>query len=202
MRETNRRVLLASIALTTLVVAGGCESDGEPSAGTDAGFPTDDAGAARPDAGPPARTDAGPPLPRYAGLPVSCWLPPNSLCNPANNEGCPDDEACDLGTEPGGRHIIACFPPPAAQQLGEACDNEAGPFCRGGLRCMDGECMDTCCGDDECTVAGERCVPLAPDLGTLGVCRDSAAPMCQPPGGSCRSASDCCSRDCHIDHCH
>lgn len=27
-------------------------------------------------------------------------------------------------------------------------------------------------------------------------------PMCAPPGGSCRSAGDCCSGFCHIDHCH
>ena len=165
-----------------------------------------DAAPARADAGPPPtptpapRLDAGPP-PRYAGLPASCWLPPNSFCNPANNEGCEPGEACDLAVEPSGRPIIACFPPPAEQALGDPCNNEAGPFCQGGLRCVDRRCMDTCCSDAECGDL-ERCVPLEPDLGTLGVCRDGAAPACQPPGGFCRQASDCCSRDCHFDHCH
>ncbi|MGF1465103.1 MAG: hypothetical protein ACFCGT_03130 [Sandaracinaceae bacterium] len=154
------------------------------------------------DAGAPVERDSGPPLPRFEGLPIDCWLPRNSFCNPANNDGCRDDEACDLTVDPDGQPLIMCFPPPATEALGDTCDNQRGPFCAGGLRCMERRCMDTCCADAECTVAGERCVPLDPRYGALGVCRVDDAPDCGRPGDPCRQASDCCSRDCHIDHCH
>ena len=186
-------------SLSLAFVVFGCqEPGGAPDAGTDAGA------VAPPmrDAGPPTRPDNGPPLPRFDGLPVSCWLPPGSTCNPANNDGCAADEACDLAVDPAGRPIITCFPPPATAALGTACNNQTGPFCQGGLRCMDRVCMDTCCTDRECTVEGERCVPLEPQLGTLGVCRTDDGPDCALPGEPCSQASDCCSFDCHVDHCH
>lgn len=188
--------------LVVLLLMAGCESAPGPDEMTvDAGPAMPDAGARR-DAGAPIRRDAGPPLPRFSRLPASCWLPPNTLCNPANNDGCEADEACDLALEPDGRPIIACFPPPVEQELGDRCNNERGPFCRGGLRCSDGMCMDTCCDDSECTLEGERCIPMNPDLGSLGVCREFTPMACQPPGGPCGGATDCCSNDCHLGHCH
>ncbi|MEM6959111.1 MAG: hypothetical protein AAF411_17995 [Myxococcota bacterium] len=156
---------------------------------------------------PPPVTPPPPPpetLPRYEGLSLDCWLPPNSYCNPANNEGCAAGEACDVASDERGRAIVACFPPPAEQQLGEACNNESGPFCAGGLRCMVDRCMDTCCTDSECAV-GERCAPLDASLGSLGVCSSAPVtppPTCSPPGGFCAGNGDCCSNDCHFDHCH
>lgn len=160
-----------------------------------------------PDAGPQPdddpRPDAGPLPPRFSGLPLGCWVPRNSFCNPANNDGCEPDEACDLSEEPSGRPIIMCFPPPATEPLGAACNNSTGPFCQGGLRCMSGRCMDTCCSDAECTAPGERCVAMfEPHIGTLGVCDEDDGSTCSPPGGPCRRPSDCCSNICHIDHCH
>ncbi len=187
-------------------VAFACTGE-DPIVTGDAGTPPDemDAGAtdmARPDTGPPPPpVDMGPPAPRFEGLPFECWLPRNSFCNPANNDGCAPDEACDIAVDEQGQPIVMCFPPPAEQQLGEVCDNSAGPFCAGGLRCMGGECRDTCCEHSECS-GGERCVPLDPLLGTLGICADDAGPTCAPPGGRCSRPSDCCSNVCHIDHCH
>jgi len=193
------------LTLFWIVVALGACSTDDGAVDRDAAATMDaaaiDTGSPRPDGGPVSR-DAGPPPPRFEGLPVSCWLPPNSVCNPANNDGCAADEACDVALDAEGRPIVTCFPPPATQELGETCNNEGGPFCVGGLRCMDGECMDTCCTDAECAAPGERCIALEPDLGSLGVCDDASTPSCQPPGAFCRSSSDCCSSDCHVGHCH
>jgi hypothetical protein len=169
-----------------------------------------DGGAASPDGGATASLDSGPrrdastppPLPRFPGLPTSCWLPPGSDCNPATNEGCGADEACDIARDESDRIVVVCFPPPATEDVGARCDNSAGPHCRGGLRCMEGFCRDTCCDDRECTAPGERCVPLDPRAGTLGVCSAETGPSCGGPGAFCRGAEDCCSRDCHFDHCH
>lgn len=196
MRATSTTLLL--LALTAMAV--GCETTGDP-APSDAESDAGPADAGRLiDAGRPVQRDAGPPPPRYVGLPVSCWFPPNSFCNPANNEGCDAGEACDLGSD-NGQPIVACFPPPADRGLGQACDNDTGPFCQGGLRCMGGECMDTCCTDDECPDT-ERCVPLDQTLGSLGVCQSGERPVCEGPGGFCRDAPDCCSGVCHVGHCH
>lgn len=192
---TRVAVLALSVGLLSLAC-------GEPSAPLDAGSDAGMVPPPRPDAGPIVRPDHGPPLERFRGLPVSCWLPPGSECNPANNDGCAADEACDLAVDELNRPIVVCFPPPATELLGAFCNNRNGPFCAGGLRCMDGVCLDTCCTDSECTVDGERCVALEPDLGTLGVCRVDDGPPCGGPGASCREAGDCCSRDCHIGHCH
>jgi len=189
-----------AIPLLTIGLAA-CTSSTDPAA--DAGPSAPDTGpiVTAPDAGA-TRPDAGPPLPRFDGLPTSCWLPPNSSCNPANNDGCAADEACDVAAEPPtGRPIVMCFPPPAEQELGESCANDTGPYCRGGLRCMDGACMDTCCTDAECS-GDERCVPLDATLGTLGVCDDDEAPTCEGPGGFCAGNGDCCSGICHSGHCH
>ncbi|MEM1416655.1 MAG: hypothetical protein AAGH15_17215 [Myxococcota bacterium] len=195
------------LGLLALLITAGCGEDAVAGDPGDAGNTEIDAGSGMPDAGMPStdsgvvRPDAGEPLPRYEGLPFSCWILRNSFCNPANNAGCAADEACDIAIDEEGRPIVACFPPPADQQLGEACDNSAGPWCAGGLRCSGGVCMDACCEDSECP-APQRCVALDPSLGTFGVCAESSGPMCFPPGSTCRQASDCCSNICHIDHCH
>ncbi|MEM9073161.1 MAG: hypothetical protein AAGE52_31945 [Myxococcota bacterium] len=198
---SSQRFVVSLVSLS-LVAALGCAS--ESSDGMDADMDAGtDAMVSRPDTAPPPRMDAGPPLPRYPGLPIGCWIPRNSFCNPANNQGCAAGEACDVAGDAMGRPIIQCFPPPADQGLGEACNNDTGPFCEGGLRCMSGQCMDTCCDRSECA-AGERCVPLDPGLGSLGVCAedDGGGGTCARPGAFCGTNADCCSNICHIGHCH
>ncbi|MEM9071359.1 MAG: hypothetical protein AAGE52_22830 [Myxococcota bacterium] len=161
------------------------------------------------DAGTPgAHVDAGPrnlgrdERPRFAGLSRSCWLHPNSFCNPATNEGCDEGEVCDVRFAMSGMtSTISCFATPATQRLGDLCDDERGLFCEGGLRCVYGECMDSCCEDAECD-DGLHCAPLLPAVGSLGVCTDSSFLICAPPGGFCAQPSDCCSLECHVGHCH
>lgn len=204
--RTSRLVLGVISALASASIAVGCGSSVEPEGDEmDSGAMAAPDGGAQPGPGPGPAPGPGPgpgsTLPRYPGLSLDCWFPPNSFCNPANNEGCAPDEACDIGSEPDGRPVVACFPPPADARLGEACNNQTGPFCRGGTTCMDGVCMDICCSDTECP-APERCVPLDASLGTLGVCRVSAGPSCQPPGAFCQQTADCCSQICHLGHCH
>jgi hypothetical protein len=127
-------------------------------------------------------------------LPPSCWGGLKS-CNPVTNEGCDGVEgwACDLSTEG-----PQCFDPPNKKKLGELCSNSQGPHCQGGLTCDGSRCAAFCCANEDCQ-GEEVCEPFG-DQGTLGVCRDPGA--CKPSGGSCSKAADCCSGDCHIDHCH
>ncbi|MBL8682259.1 MAG: hypothetical protein JNK05_24035 [Myxococcales bacterium] len=139
---------------------------------------------------------------RFAGLSERCWRSPLSECNPANNEGCPPGRVCDLARNASGNTVIACVDVRATATLGAACSYDSGPYCIGGLRCSMGRCADTCCSDAECA-AGQSCVPLDSLLGSLGVCRQGGPPPpCAPAGEFCRTNSDCCSNDCHDDHCH
>lgn len=191
-----------AVGALLIFAALGCTNSRSGASGSDASVPDaqPDAAVSTPDASPPR--DAQAPPPRYASLSISCWVPPNSFCNPADNSGCAADEACDVATDENGQPIVTCFPPPAEQGLGQPCSNDRGPFCAGGLRCMDGQCMDTCCENSECA-APLRCVPLDSRLGSLGVCSDAPPmPACARPGAFCAQSSDCCSNDCHIGHCH
>jgi hypothetical protein len=128
-------------------------------------------------------------------LPASCWSGLKS-CNPTTNEGCDGASgwACDLGN--GGAQ---CFEPPNTQKLGESCDGSKGPFCEGGAHCGGKTCEAFCCTKEDCQ-GDEVCEAFNAKQGTLGVCRKPGA--CKGSGGSCTKDADCCSGDCHIDHCH
>lgn len=130
-------------------------------------------------------------------LPASCFVGAAS-CNPLSNAPCGQGEACDLGVDGTGTPALSCFPPPNTQILGQACDPQSGPFCAGSMTCFNGTCAPYCCSNSDCR--GVPCTPFDASLGTLGACAE--APMCQPAGGPCAVAADCCSNDCHLDHCH
>ena len=139
-------------------------------------------------------------LPRT--LPLSCWLPPGSFCDPRNGSGCDTGagETCDVATKDDSVRVM-CLPGPNTQGEGQACDVGAGPFCAHGLRCTSGVCRPFCCDDSDCP-AGQTCNPMS-DAGALGSCIEGAAqPMCAGPGGFCQAAGDCCSGNCHVGHCH
>ncbi|MDC3958798.1 hypothetical protein [Polyangium jinanense] len=121
-----------------------------------------------------------------------------ATCNPLTNAGCMGaGEACDFG-EKQGKPGFSCYPPPNEAKEGEACNNASGPFCAPTLHCY-GTCKKFCCASAECA-QGETCEPFDAALGTLGFCRDPSA--CSPAGGPCQKPEDCCSMDCHVDHCH
>jgi hypothetical protein len=189
MKQWSSSVLVASLLI-------GCAPSVRPS--PDAA--TEDA-ASGPDAAEDVANDRVAPQ-RFAGLSESCWRSPLSECNPANNDGCPAGRVCDLARNASGNTVVACVSVRATATLGAACSYDSGPYCVGGLRCSMGRCADTCCSDAECA-AGQSCVPLDSRLGSLGVCRQGGPPPpCAAPGGFCRTNSDCCSNDCHADHCH
>ncbi len=124
----------------------------------------------------------------YAGL---------AMCNPLTNAGCTNaGEACDYGTKAGNVGFY-CYPPPNEVPEGQPCTAH-GPYCAPTFHCF-GVCKKFCCADNECA-QGESCVPFDAAQGTLGFCRDPN--VCSPPGGPCQKAEDCCSMDCHDDHCH
>jgi hypothetical protein len=127
-------------------------------------------------------------------LPASCWGGLKS-CNPLTNEGCDGAEgwACDLSTSG-----FQCFEPPNTQKPGESCSNQSEPYCQGGNHCDGSTCAAFCCAKEDCP-GEEVCEPLGQE-GPLGVCRKPGA--CKPPGGFCTKDADCCSNDCHGDHCH
>lgn len=137
-----------------------------------------------------------------ATLPATCFAGPTE-CDPRTNDGCAMGEACDVGQEDGEVQLL-CYPPPNEAPLGGECNLTYGPFCQGGLVCGPaGACIPFCCADEECTGPNEVCNPIAAELGTLGGCIDpETIPDCNPPGGPCVENADCCSNDCHNDHCH
>ncbi|MEL6181110.1 MAG: hypothetical protein AAFS10_19295 [Myxococcota bacterium] len=138
-------------------------------------------------------------------LPLACWVPPGSLCDPRDGEGCDlaAGDTCDLAENAAGSLGIGCLPGPNTQAVDAACDPAAGPFCAPGMHCHDRTCKHFCCSDSECD-AGTRCEPFSANVGSLGVCTSGSTttPMCGSAGASCQIASDCCSNDCHIGHCH
>lgn len=138
-------------------------------------------------------------------LPIACWRPPGSECDPRGALGCnvAADETCDIAQTLEGDTNLVCLPGPNTQALGESCDPGNGPFCSAGLHCAPpGVCKTFCCGDSDCG-EGLRCQAFSTAVGSLGVCDDgAAAPTCGSPGASCQVGSDCCSNHCHAGHCH
>ncbi len=148
-----------------------------------------------------------PELPR--AIPLTCWLPPGSYCDPRDGSGCNTEsgETCDVTKDEEDRFIIACVPGPNPQALGEPCNATAGPYCSHGLRCScPGVCKKVCCEDNECPT-GLACQPSS-NAGSLGVCdmpatnpQDPPNPMCQSTGTFCQAPTDCCSNQCVGERC-
>jgi hypothetical protein len=130
-------------------------------------------------------------------LSAACWAS-SAACNPFDNSGCTNGETrCDF--DPASSSLaLACVPAGKAGP-GEACDDLAGKACVSGARCTKARCADFCCTDTDCKTAGQKCIAIDGTMGTLGVC---AAAACKKPGQSCSKNADCCSNDCHSDHCH
>jgi hypothetical protein len=67
----------------------------------------------------------------------SCWTRDQAQCNPLDNSGCDDGEACDF--DPGDDSMdptVGCFAGEQTLALGEACDAVYGPLCQPGLHCL------------------------------------------------------------------
>jgi|GEM_PF-4964740 len=147
-----------------------------------------------------AATDAAPDAVRVeARPPASCLSRGTAACNPVTHEGCFEDEACDF-VGPVADLALACERVPDVSgraSAGEPCAGSAS--CVPGHRCQKGVCRAWCCRDADCTGPGEECLALGPKAGTLGTC---GVPACAPAGGACQADKDCCSADCHGDHCH
>jgi hypothetical protein len=129
---------------------------------------------------------------RPTSLETSCWKF-EAWCDP-RNEGCGALQ-CSL-SQGIARPTFSCHAAGLAG-LGTACES-AG--CAQGLHCRDARCERLCCESSACPALGEACVPIDEGWGTLGTCR--LPPPCAPAGGACVRASQCCSGDCDVDHCH
>lgn len=150
------------------------------------------------DASASAGRDAAPAKAPHA-LEASCWQPAAQPCNAVSGAGCAEGSVCEYASTVTDI-VIACVAGGKSAALGAKCvDGESGA-CGVGLRCMRGSCAKVCCESSECRT-GESCEPFEAPLGTLGACL-RPDPTCMKGGGACTKSSDCCSRDCHEDHCH
>lgn len=131
-------------------------------------------------------------------LPAGCWIGEAS-CDPRTNAPCEAGEACDAGLDENGVLTVSCYPPPNTQALGAACDAAQGPYCEGGTTCVQGTCARLCCSAADCD-GGLPCTAFDATKGTLGACVEEKT--CAGPGGACVENADCCSNDCHFNHCH
>ncbi|HZO15537.1 MAG TPA: hypothetical protein VFB62_19830 [Polyangiaceae bacterium] len=96
-------------------------------------------------------------------------------CNPVTNEPCDTaaGEACDIA----GIEGFQCYPPPNDTALCKACDQDAGPWCRGGATCLGVDrCAKYCCNDSDCgegsCVKTMGDVPWFEQAPELGLCLD------------------------------
>ncbi len=183
MRPTLVFVLIASFALTFSAAA--CTTTViEPSPAADAS--ASDAG------------DGAAPKAPHA-LDSSCWQPAAQPCNALSGAGCAEGSVCEYAST-ATDIVIACVAGGKNAALGAKCVEGESGACGVGLRCMRGSCAKVCCASSECR-SGESCEPFEAPLGTLGACL-RPDPTCMKGGGACTKSSDCCSRDCHEDHCH
>jgi hypothetical protein len=137
---------------------------------------------------------------RFASLPVSCWASPDSTCHPVTNEGCAANQLCLLTNTAPERVGLRCIDVTGTRSISQTCSLQTGPYCQAGLWCNQGACRPVCCSSADC-VGGQSCLPIDARLGSFGFC-GAAQNQCRRSGAACRSNSECCSRDCHVDHCH
>ncbi|MBL8952798.1 MAG: hypothetical protein JNK82_18600 [Myxococcaceae bacterium] len=128
---------------------------------------------------------------RPVSFAASCWKY-EAWCDPTN-DGC-GVEQCSISRGVA-RPTFDCHTA-GALAVGASCDVSQ---CGAGLQCRDGRCERLCCDVLTCTGAGEACVAIDEGWGTLGTCRPPAP--CIRTGGACVRSSQCCSNDCHVDHC-
>jgi len=67
--------------------------------------------------------------------------------------------------------VLDCLAKGGAK-LGDACDDENGPYCGEELHCdgLPGKCAKFCCSDADCTSVGGSCNPINSNQGSLGIC--------------------------------
>lgn len=131
-------------------------------------------------------------------LAASCWARGRSACDPRSDQGCAADAQCRFRDDTAALELACLAPGQIAE--GAACSAKAGQHCARGTTCWNGICRRACCADAECTTAGQVCVAFERRLGTMGVC--DQPPACRPAAAACTHDGDCCSKDCHVDHCH
>jgi hypothetical protein len=128
-----------------------------------------------------------------AGIPLECTVPSTPPsggscvttvpendagtgieCNPVTNGSCAATDECDGDADSNGNSLgFVCFPGPNTATLCGACDNSAGPFCGGGMTCINEQCAKYCCTDADCGAGkcttmdseGSLFGPIAPALG-------------------------------------
>jgi hypothetical protein len=138
---------------------------------------------------------------RFPSLPVTCWASPDSTCHPVTNEGCAPNQLCLLTNTAPERVGLRCIDVEGTRSISQTCNLQSGPYCRAGMWCNQGTCRPVCCTSADC-VSGQACNPIDPRIGSFGFCGAPSTNQCRRSGAACRSNSECCSRDCHVDHCH
>jgi hypothetical protein len=91
----------------------------------------------------------------------SCYA--GQACNPVTND-CPTGETCYLA----GFEDPMCGSGTGTETVCEACNEETGPYCNGGLTCVGAngtQCARFCCTDADCGGEPGSCMTL----GTLGL---------------------------------
>ncbi len=71
-------------------------------------------------------------------------------CNPATNEGCTEDRACNWILDEETYYWVFDCVDAATEPEGAACDEDLELLCEGGLTCYLGICVRNCCDDDDC----------------------------------------------------
>jgi len=142
---------------------------GEPASGGAAGEPAS-GGAAGASVGGSAGSSGASGTGGSAGA-VDCWSAEYAgNCDPVHND-CSGGTTCDLAEDWEGYLVLDCLAKGGAK-LGDACDDENGPYCGEGLHCdgLPGKCAKFCCTDGDCSSVGGTCNPINSNQGSLGLC--------------------------------
>lgn len=87
----------------------------------------------------------------------SCY-PPATGCNPVTND-CPTGETCYYDVF----EMLSCGTGTGTETVCEACNEEDGPYCNGGLSCVGAlgtQCARYCCTDEDCGGAPGSCMAM------------------------------------------
>ena len=102
-------------------------------------------------------------------LPAGCWTGATPKCQPLTNEGCTGTDACDYGLDGSNVPSLTCWNGSNALDVGDACDDAAGDWCKPKLHCTNVGCAHFCCTAADCS-SGANCVAIDAQRGTLGSC--------------------------------